>query len=106
MQAGVSTEYALGGARSSRWRASGWAAERKTAIVQPVEANVEMRSPSGTDAEVRVARRVTTTLWLTWGMVSSRRAMAAAAERDDTPGTISNERSYSRHQSICSWMAP
>ena len=64
------------------------------------------RAPGGIEAAVRPDRRVSTTLWLTPGTVSSRARAAAAAATDDTPGTTSKERCSARHQSICSAMAP
>ncbi len=51
------------------------------------------------------ASRVSTTDCATPGTVSSQPAAAAVAATDDTPGTISNDRSLARHQAICSPIA-
>ena len=75
-------------------------------MVAPMAAKAATDSRGGIDALVRPASRVTTTLWATLGMVSSRPRAAAAAASELTPGTISKSRSWARHQSICSWMAP
>ena len=75
--------------------------------MQPVAANAPIDSRSGIEALVRLARRVTTTLWETVGIVSSRPASALPPPRATRrPGTISKERSRATHQSICSWIAP
>ena len=108
MEAGVSGEYALGGASSSRLRAPRAGPPRGT---PPACSRSPRRRraarPSGTDAAVRVASRVTTTLWLTWGMVSSRpTAAAAAGERGHPRHDLEGARVARAHQSICSWMAP
>ena len=74
--------------------------------MQGVAARAEMLSPSGTDSRVRDASLVSTTDCETPGTVSSLPRIAAAADTEDTPGTISKLLPFRTHHSICSWMAP
>src|SRR5262249_18489535 len=104
--AGVAGRYAEPTARSSRASSSGRGADRNRAMVAPSAANLATDSRAGTDAAVRSARRVSTTLWANPGTVSSRPTAAAAAATDDTPGTISKVRSCATHHATCSAMAP
>ena len=73
-------------------------------MVVPCSAKLLMSSPSGIG--VRLARRVRITDCETSGTVSSRPMAAAAAPRDETPGTISQSRPISSQSSICSITAP
>src|SRR5512132_762639 len=74
-------------------------------MVVPWAANPATVSPAGIETAVRPGSRVAITDWATAGTVSSRATAALAAARDPTPGTISNARPWSRHQSTCSWRA-
>ena len=103
MAAGVSGPYPQSSPDCS---SIGRAADRNTAIVVPWAAKAATDSRSGIEARVRPASLVSTTLWATVGIVSSRPTAAAAAASELTPGTISKSRSFATHQSICSWMAP
>lgn len=71
----------------------------------PCRANSRTSSPGGIGV-FPPPSRVRITDCATSGIVSSRPASAATAEKDDTPGTISVAMPSSTHRSNCSWVPP
>lgn len=74
-------------------------------MVVPCLANSRTSSPGGIGV-LPPPSRVSTTDWATSGMVSSRWASAATAEKAETPGTISVSMPIEAHRSSCSWVPP
>ena len=77
---------------------------RKNTSVAPVCAKAAASSPLGMG--VRPGVRVSTTLWLTSGQVSSQPRAAAAPKTLLTPGTMREATPFSARALICSLIAP